>query len=162
MAKVKFKLSIKELSFEFEGDQGVGQAVSASVQRTLGSLVEAQNRVIDVTPREERLALPPAPTDAPPLKRRRHRAKPRVPMNGSLAVPSESTASDGDEVGTKMTRSRRPRGGSFRDQVYLLIREGYFARPWTCPEVQVEVADLSLGGSLPASLESSCRSVDRR
>lgn len=46
MKKVKFRMSIEKLSFEYEGDQETGQNIQQSIQRTLGSLVETQNRLV--------------------------------------------------------------------------------------------------------------------
>jgi hypothetical protein len=40
--KIKFKVSIKELSFEYEGAREVGQAVQAGLTRSLAGLVDTQ------------------------------------------------------------------------------------------------------------------------
>ena len=59
VAKVKFKLSVEKITFEYEGDHDTGLAVNRAMNHTLGSLMEAQNQVIDVTPHEvERVSMP--------------------------------------------------------------------------------------------------------
>src|SRR5690349_14409555 len=40
--KIKFKVSIKELSFEYEGTREVGQALQAGLSRSLANLVDTQ------------------------------------------------------------------------------------------------------------------------
>ena len=40
--KIKFKVSIKELTFEFEGTREVGQALQTGLSRSLGSLLDTQ------------------------------------------------------------------------------------------------------------------------
>lgn len=40
--KIKFKVSIKELSFEYEGSREVGQALQAGLSRSLAGLVDTQ------------------------------------------------------------------------------------------------------------------------
>jgi hypothetical protein len=61
MGKIKFKLSVKELSFEFEGDQETGQRFQNSISKTLNSLTETPNNVIEVESKvinEEKLLIP--------------------------------------------------------------------------------------------------------
>jgi hypothetical protein len=141
MAKVKFRFSIKEIEFEYEGDQETGRAISESMQNTFGSFAQAQNAVIDVTPRElEQQALPAAPVYAASPGRRRHRAKSRTPTNG-IAVSSPLAHGDSpvapDSI-VKPSRSRKPRHEGFRAQTYRLLSEGYFANPRTAADIQAE------------------------
>jgi hypothetical protein len=51
--KIKFKVSIKELSFEYEGTREVGQALQAGLSRSLAGLVDTQRTVM--------LPAPPVP-----------------------------------------------------------------------------------------------------
>ena len=44
--KIKFKVSIKELSFEYEGAREVGQALQAGLSRSLAGLVDTQRTVM--------------------------------------------------------------------------------------------------------------------
>lgn len=139
MAKVKFKFSVKEITFEYEGDHDTGLAVNRAMNHTLGSLVEAQNRVIDVTPEPPMPALPAAPAPT----RRKHRGKPKATTNGQPAAnaqPMAEGSSNGEPAAPKSHRQRRPHGASFRDQTYLLIREGYFGPERTATEIHAELS----------------------
>jgi hypothetical protein len=44
--KIKFKVSIKELSFEYEGSRETGQALQAGLSRSLAGLVDTQRTVM--------------------------------------------------------------------------------------------------------------------
>jgi hypothetical protein len=44
--KIKFKVSIKELSFEYEGTREVGQVLQAGLSRSLSGLVDMQRAVM--------------------------------------------------------------------------------------------------------------------
>ena len=44
--KIKFKASIKELAFEYEGTREVGQALQAGLSRSLAGLVDMQRTVM--------------------------------------------------------------------------------------------------------------------
>ncbi len=133
MAKVKYKFSAEKISFEFEGDLDTGLAVNRSMSHMFGSLVEPQHRVIDVTPEPSVAALPP-----PVPSRRRQRSKPKAAMDGQPVgtVPS----GNGDPGAPKAVRPRRPHGSSFRDQMYPLMREGYFSRRRTASELHAELS----------------------
>ncbi len=132
MARVKFRFSVEKITFEYEGDQDTGLAVNRAMNHTLGSLVEAQNRVIDVTPEPPMVALPAAPAPT----RRRYRSKPKAATNGQ-PMGEVSLAND-DPATPKVVRQRRSHGSSFRDQTYQLIREGYFGQQRTANELHAE------------------------
>ena len=53
MAKqtTKFKISIKELTMEFEGSHDLGQALQAGVAKSLGGLLETQRQAMSLPPR---------------------------------------------------------------------------------------------------------------
>ena len=44
--KIKFKMSVKEVAFEFEGDLETGQRIQAGINRTLTSLTEQPERLL--------------------------------------------------------------------------------------------------------------------
>src|SRR5436305_462716 len=54
--KIKFKVSIKELSFEYEGTREVGQAIQAGLSRSLAGLVGTQRTAM--------LPAPPVPVNS--------------------------------------------------------------------------------------------------
>lgn len=134
MAKVKFRFSVEKITFEYEGDQDTGLAVNRAMNHMLGSMAEAQNRVIDVTPEPPMAALPPAPS----MGRRRHRSRPKSATNGQPVV--EALPANGDLETPKAARPRRSHGSSFRDQTYQLIREGYFGQRRTAHEIEAELS----------------------
>jgi hypothetical protein len=138
MAKVKFELSLEKLTFKFEGDQSMGLAVNRAVNHTFGSLVEAQNRVIDVTPHEpEHPALPAVATVARSTSKHRYR-RPTRTTNGDASP--EATDANGESSATKAPRGRRARGDSFREQLYVLLREKHFAKPQTATMLRDELS----------------------
>jgi hypothetical protein len=133
VGKVKFELSVEKITFKFEGDQDTCQAMN----HTLGSLMEAQNRVIDVTPREpQRLFLPTV--TGPPGRAARHRRR-LMPDGTSF---DEAAAANSEVASARAPRVRRARSDSFRGQVYGLIQEGYFAEPRTATEIREELVRL--------------------
>lgn len=134
VAKVKFRFSVEKITFEYEGDQDTGLAVNRAMNHMLGSMAEAQNRVIDVTPEPPMAALPPAP----PAPQRRYAGKVKSAMNGHTV--GEVSPANGDPVTPKAPRARRSHGSSFRDQTYHLIREGYFSQQRTAHEIEAELS----------------------
>jgi hypothetical protein len=133
VAKVKFKFSAEKISFEFEGDQDTGFGVNRSMSHMFGPMVEPQHRVIDVTPEHSVAALP-----APATHRRRHRTNPKPATNGQHS--DAAAPSNGSSVAPRVVRQRRPQGSSFRDQMYVLIREGYLGRRRTASEIEAELS----------------------
>jgi len=134
--KVKFKVSIKELVFEYEGDNERAQVLQGRITETLGSLAAAQADAIDITPARQ---LPAAPQVVIPPKRRRRARKSSVNGDGSVSATSDVEA--GVEVPSedKAPRKRRARGTSYRGQVIGLMNEGFFKSKRTGEEVRDEL-----------------------
>lgn len=131
MGKIKFKLSVKELSFEFEGDQETGQRFQNSISKTLNSLTETPNHVIDIeakTVADEAKLLSDNSTNGS-VKKRKRRAK-----KTNDAVIDEN----GNEV--KPKRHSRPSGQSCYALTRGLITENYFAENRTTANVREELA----------------------
>jgi hypothetical protein len=135
VGKVKFELSVEKITFKFEGDSGTGQAVNRAMNHTLGSLMEAQNRVIDVTPEPLLRALPSAPT--PPKRKHRKHQRATQSTNGPHQPPGDS---NDESPHAKTSKQRRSRSEGFRTQAYRLLSEGYFSSPRTAAEIQGELA----------------------
>ena len=135
--RVKFKVSIKELTFEFEGDQERAQVLQGRLTDTLGSLAAAQSDVIDVPPSRQ---LPAAPTPpVQPAKRRRRSRKPLASDNGASAATTSESDSTDENTAAKATRKRRPHGTSYRSQVTNLFNEGFFSSKRSSEEVHAEL-----------------------
>lgn len=133
--RIKFKVSIEKLTFEYEGDQQRGAALHDRLTDTLGSLAGAQADVIDVTP-TRRLAAPQPPP--PPAKRRARRRTPATAVNADGAPSADSNGAGGDEQ-QKAARKRKPRGTSYTGQINSLLAEGYFKQNRKEEEVREEL-----------------------
>lgn len=140
MGRIKFEFSIEKISFKYEGDHERGQAISESMQRTLASLADAQNNVIDVTPRVEAPALETSAVPIAPAKRRKLRRKPKPTANGDEPQQDASDSTEGDQPNPKPTRVHRPRSQGFTRQTCRLIEEGFFSEPRTSEEVRAELS----------------------
>lgn len=136
MGKVSFEFSVEKISFKFSGDIDTGQAVHRAMNHTLGSLLEAQNRVIDVTPHEPAVpaALPPT---LPP--RRKHRRRTAISI-GDSAHQEPAAEGKGQSVAAKARRAYRPRSEGFTFQTYRLIREGFFSQPRSAEDLRSELS----------------------
>ena len=107
MQKVKFKVTIEKLSFEFEGAREMGQALQTGLTNTLGSLMKTQQTVLALP------ATPPAPTlfDAP--------------ANGELVIPPPAATVEKP----KRANSRKPGQPTIPDRIKAMKAEGFFGVP---------------------------------
>lgn len=122
LRKSKLKISIKELSFEFEGSQEEAQAVQHGLQQTLGSLMNTQARVLTHRPDAPRII------DAAPVD--------------TTATGEERPAtvnSNGEKP--KSPRQRRAKGPSIASLLLGLKQEGYFSQPRPSGEVLAHLKD---------------------
>jgi len=136
VGKVSFKFSVEKISFEFSGDIDTGQAVHRAMNHTLGSLLEAQNRVIDVTPNEP-VAPAALPAALPPKRKHRRR---KAASTGEGAQQQLAAEGSGQETAAKPGRAQRPRTEGFSFQTYRLIREGWFAQPRSAENLRLELS----------------------
>lgn len=131
MAKIKFKLSLKELNFEFEGDQEVGQRFQNSISKTLNSLTDTPNQVIDVEATQvndiPKLLESQNGNSASKTRRRRSKKVSAVSQNGE--------AVESDEV--SRPRSKRT---SIKPLYFALIREGFFDSRRGASDVRQELS----------------------
>ena len=126
--KIKFKVSIKELSFEFEGTREVGQALQAGLNRSLGSLLDTQ-RVA--------MAIPAGPALSPESNPRLFYANPTGDevlnghtANGKATSPAPVLAAE------KVKKTRKNGGESAMTLVRSLIAEGYFKEARTVETIK--------------------------
>lgn len=112
---MKFKMNIKELSFEFEGDVDQGQKIQGGISKALGDIGALQN---------EALGLPSAKTadakiiEAPALVRTRRRRR-RVETSDTQGDESQV---DHDEAGGNAPKST----GSSPTELLIGLRKGGF------------------------------------
>jgi hypothetical protein len=50
MSKIKFKMALKELSFEYEGDPEIGQRLQTDIRKSLTALTHTQERILPPDP----------------------------------------------------------------------------------------------------------------
>ena len=104
-SKIKMKLSLKELTIEFEGDRETAEKIGVSITKTLDGLKSAPEAVIGDGPAQ----LPLAALDVTATERRRKKR-------------SSSSRGSGDADGSA-------RNGSIPDAVTRLRDDGYFDEP---------------------------------
>ena len=128
----KFKVSIKELSFEFEGSQEVGLVVQQGIQQSLGSLMQTQARVLAhrETPGVVAEALAPLfdgqhGQTVPPLNG-------APPVNGAIP-PNTATPVNGERV--KLPRQRRPKSGVPMALLREMKAEKFFSQTRSAAEI---------------------------
>ncbi|MEH2146057.1 hypothetical protein [Nostoc sp.] len=125
--KVKFKLSIKEISFEFEGDQGTGQDLAGTINQSLASISDAQNKLLEVEgspvqSRELRSAEVPAlPTQTARKRKRKQKTESIASNSSSQNGDSPSIGEDGMFKGYRTTQK-----DSVGSQLKALLTEGFF------------------------------------
>src|SRR6266567_6319295 len=115
--KIKFKVSIKELSFEFEGSRDIGQALQVGLTRSLGQLVDTQRTV---------MTLPGAPAIVAPV------ANDIATQTLFSEVPaSVAPMTNGHAAGPQEKQARKARKGG--PTLAALVRElklaGFFTEP---------------------------------
>jgi hypothetical protein len=128
--KTKLKISIKELSFEFEGTQEEAQVAQQGIQQALGSLMNAQSRVLTHRPDA------PSVIDTVTVETATDQARPAA-ANGTAEKP-------------KPPRQRRVRGPSLASLLLALKQEGYFSQARSSGEVLAYLKD-SKGHTLRSS-----------
>lgn len=131
MGKIKFKLSVKELSFEFEGDQDTGQRFQNSISKTLNSLTETPNHVIDIEARtvaDTSKFLSENSSSNGSSKRRKRNKKPT------------ETVLDENGNPIKPVRQTRPTGQSCSALTKGLVAEGFFSQNRITSEVREELS----------------------
>ncbi|MEH2023315.1 hypothetical protein [Nostoc sp.] len=138
--KVKFKLSIKEISFEFEGDQATGQDLAGTINQSLASISDAQNKLLDVEAspvqgRELRSAeIPALPTQTARRKKRKRKTE-SIPSNGSFQ--NGDSLSSGEENISKGSRTKKDSASS---QLKAILNDGFFAENHSVKEIRTELA----------------------
>ena len=120
--KSKLKISIKELSFEFEGSQEDAQAVQHGLQQTLGSLMNTQARVLTHRPHD------PIVID-------------RAPVDGMANSDELPAAVNGNGEKPKPPRQRRAKGPSIANLLLGLKQDKYFSQARSSGEVLTHLKD---------------------
>ena len=112
--KIKFKVSIKELSFEFEGTREVGQALQAGLNRSLGSLLDTQRVAMSIAAAPALTPVSnPGLVDDPP-------AHDEVPNGHTTNGKAHAPAAE------KVKKPRKSGGETAMTLLRGLIAEGFF------------------------------------
>ncbi len=111
--KIKFKVSIKELSFEFEGTRDIGNALQAGLSRSIGGLLDTQRTV---------MALPGVADD--PIDAQVVDDAPAMPLNSHIPPPE------------KVRKSRKPKGIPVKTLLRELKQNGFFTEPRTAEVIR--------------------------
>ncbi|MGL4555837.1 MAG: hypothetical protein ACRC33_32105 [Gemmataceae bacterium] len=105
--KIKFKVTLEKLSFEYEGTREVGQALQAGLSRSLANLVDTQRTAM--------LPAPPVPV--------------HEMSNGNGDGPSPVVIDQSPRPVQKPKKSRKMTGVSHIGLLRGLKAEGYFGEP---------------------------------
>lgn len=132
--KMKFKMNIKELSFEFEGDFDQGQKIQSGISKTLSELGNLQTGAMGLPttkPVEARVieALPPTRT-------RRRRRKSEAAVSDSNGAGEEAAEETGN--GEKIS-ARKPTGSSPIRLLKDLKQNGFFEGGKSVSEIVTHV-----------------------
>jgi hypothetical protein len=133
--KTKFKISIKELSIEFEGDKETGHDVQQGIQQSLSNILGTQQSALT-------LEHQPQVIDGPielgkPKRKRRHQS----PTNNTM---------DGQTPKTSNGQSRpRRKGDSAGSQILVLIADSFFSQDRGLSGIRDQLALKGHNFSLP-------------
>jgi hypothetical protein len=117
--QIKFKFSVKELSFEFEGDVEKGERIQRGIQDSLGKLLDTPSRVLPPSNKGDVI-------DA------------EIVTNGQR--DDSPPASDAQEPRRGTRKPNRPRGTTAGARLKALISEGFFAQERALPDIQESLA----------------------
>ncbi len=149
---MKFEMSIKELSFKFEGDFEQGQKIQTGISKALGEIANLQNGA---------LGLPPAkPVEArvieslPPTRSRRRKRKPEA---------AESEAEDSAETnGSEKGAARKSTGSSPMQLLKELRKSGFFEGGKTVGDIVSHVNAKGHTKLVPGSFSAQLQSLSKK
>jgi hypothetical protein len=131
--KIKFKISIKELSVEFEGDTLTAERIQEQVTGAINSLATAPNRLVGSGQEQYTSNI----IDVSPARRRRRR-RTKAAENGGEASPAEVEAVIGGEEGPARKATRRGEGQ--KQLITAFIATGFFGEPRTVGEIKEQLS----------------------
>jgi hypothetical protein len=132
--KVKFKISIKELSVEFEGDIQTAERIQQQVTGAINSLATAPNRLISGGQQQSVTDA----IDVSPVRRRRRRRSKAADIGGDEGSPIELGAADaGEDVSTRKSNRR---GEGQTSLITSLVNGGFFATRKTAGEIRDQLS----------------------
>jgi hypothetical protein len=132
-SKIKFKISIKELSVEFEGDTQTAARIQEHVTGAINNLATAPNRLIGSGQQQPTMDI----IDVSPTRRRRRRRAKSTDSN-SEGSPAELGSVDGGEDGSTRKLTRRSEGPT--PLITSLVDEGFFGEPKTAGDIRGQLS----------------------
>jgi hypothetical protein len=129
----KFKVTIKELSLEYEGAHETARRVQDGIERTLGGLLATQAQVMDASDTAPRVI------DA--------RLDPAEATSQKPAGQGD-TPGEGNGAKNKPTRQRRAKADSPTALIRELKGEGFFSQARTAGDVQSKLKTMNHHSSL--------------
>jgi hypothetical protein len=154
--KIKFKMSVEKIQFEFEGDYEQGRAMQQGITQTLTNLSNLQNRVLGAEAAPKQIT---SNVVDPPRPRRRKR---RTIGDGAAAAENgNGNGSTGGE-GEDGDGERRSRGVSPTAVVLEIRKAGFFAEPRTSGEVLTECHRRGFSNLRASDLTSPLGSLTRQ
>jgi hypothetical protein len=115
--KVKFRVSVKELAFEYEGDMEMGQRLQKGIQASLSHIIETPNRILPAPEVVNAEALENGSRDSTHSGENGHRESPRAARKQS-----------------------RPKGTSAAARIKVLCGDGFFREERSLADVQESLA----------------------
>jgi hypothetical protein len=130
--KIKFKISLKELAVEFEGDIQTAERFQQQVTGAINNLATASNRLLSSGQQQAATDV----IDVSPTRRRRRR-RPRSPeTSGGEESATDLAAAEGGEEAPARKAARRDGQTTL---INALVTAGYFSEPRTAGEIRDEL-----------------------
>lgn len=135
---VKFKISVKELSVEFEGDLQMADQFQRQVTSALSGLASVQSRMLPSgshQPQDRAI-------DVTPSQRRRRRRVSSSRAESSAATnkaADDGSSGEPDEETPRQANRRSSSGSAARELISALRDEGFFSVPRTIAEIRTEL-----------------------
>lgn len=131
--KMKFKMNIKELSFEFEGDFEHGQKIQTGISKALGEIANLQTGAMGLPPTRPAEARVVEAAALPAFSRPRRRRK-RPPAEGGEADGTGAEETEGSEA-----VARKSSGSSPMKLLLGLRKDGFFEGGKTTADIVTHV-----------------------
>jgi hypothetical protein len=149
--KIKFEMSVKEITFKFEGDYEQGQRLQSGISKTLGELGKLQTMAVGA---EEPKQITGSVTTLP--KRRSRRKRTEDADSNAENGPQGNGADQGHG------EERRSTGTSVSQLLRGLRETGFFSNPKTTKEIVSHLATAGHTGVRSSSLTATLQNLVRK
>jgi hypothetical protein len=132
--KVKFKISIKELSVEFEGDIQTAERIQQQVTGAINNLATAPNRLISSGQQHPSTDV----IDVSPARRRRRRRSSAVEGGREEGASAQVPGANGGEDSSNR-KAVRPGEGQ-KALISALVSSGFFSKQRTVGDIRAQLS----------------------